>query len=208
MVETGLDRPGAGTLGAEAAMLRIMLIAMLGAGCWCLPQAAAIAEDSEVQPEAQPHELIVRPAEPERFNTEQGNTEPGNPEQGSSQEAPSDSVSRGYYANYPAKGYYAPYVYPPNFPPRYPKLLGYGFGIRGHMLYHPRYIFGHPAGYLREHCPNDQKYGPVYYQSGMPVAGSRVEWLHTGAGVGRFQRSTVEVSPEQQAKTNPANRAP
>lgn len=194
MVETGLDWLGAGTLRAEAAMLRVMLIAVLGAGCWCLPQAAAIAEDDEVLPIAQPQESIAMPAVPEPVNAE-----PGDPESASSQAATSDSVSRGYYANYPAKGYYAPYVYPPNYPPRLPKLLGYGFGIRGHMLYHPRYIFGHPSGYLREHCPNDQKYGPVYYQSGMPIAGSQVEWLHTGAGVGlgNYQRSTVKVSAPQ-----------
>lgn len=89
-----------------------------------------------------------------------------------------DTVSQGYYAGYPAQGYYQGYVYWPNYPPKYPKCLGYGYGIRGHMLYHPRYIHGHPAGYLREHCPNDCKYGPVYYQSGMPVAGPRIEYLH------------------------------
>ncbi|HEY5311413.1 MAG TPA: hypothetical protein VIK18_02800 [Pirellulales bacterium] len=162
-------------------MWRVMLIAVLSVGCWGLPQAA-IAEDSGVQPEVIPEETIAKPAD----------SEPAK-----SQEPPSDSVSRGYYANYPAKGYYAPYVYPPNYPPRYPALLGYGYGIRGHMLYHPRYIFGHPAGYVREHCPNDRRYGPVYYQSGMPVAGSKVEWLHTGAGVGQSQRTTVDVSPLQ-----------
>lgn len=180
-------------------MLRVMLIALLGVGCWGASQPAAVADERDAQTFEQLPESIATPPDAQQVDALPVGAQPV-----ADQAAPTDSVSRGYYANYPAKGYYAPYVYPPNYPPRYPKLLGYGFGIHGHMLYHPRYIFGHPAGYVREHCPNDRKYGPVYYQSGMPVAGSRVEWLHTGAGVGNLQRSTVEVSPPQQAATNPA----
>lgn len=94
--------------------------------------------------------------------------------------ARTDSLSRGYYSNYAPKGYYPRYVYAPNYPPKYPRLMGYGFGIKGYMLYQWRYIFGHPSGYLNEHCPYDAKYGPVYYGSGRPVKGPIVLWRHYG----------------------------
>jgi hypothetical protein len=168
-------------------MLRVMLIAALLAGCLGLPPAPASAQESD----GEPQESIAPPA---------------NPEPEIRQATPLDSVSQGYYANYPARGYYAPYVACPNYPPKYPALLGYGLGMRGHMLYRPHYIFGHPWGYLRGHCPNDCKYGPVYYQSGTPVSGAHVEWLHTGAGIpiiSTKQVDTVSVSPLQQNQASP-----
>ena len=100
--------------------------------------------------------------------------------EGRDNSAPTDSVARGYYANYAPQGYYPHYVYWPNYPPKTPALLGYGFGIKGRKLYEIRYIFGHPAGYVREHCPNDKLYGPVYYESGMPVSGPVIGWRHFG----------------------------
>lgn len=135
-------------------MLRFTLLAALVGGCLGWAPSAAHAQQS-----AEPQETITKPAA--RPATERV-----------------DSISQGYYANFSPRGYFPAYVYYPNYPPKYPPLLGYGFGLRGYPLYRPRYIHGHPAGYLREHCPNDHKYGPVYYQSGMPVSGPVIEWLH------------------------------
>ena len=88
-------------------MLRVMLIAALLAGCLGLPPAPASAQESD----GEPQESIAPPA---------------NPEPDMRQATPLDSVSQGYYANYPARGYYAPYVACPNYPRKYPALRAFG----------------------------------------------------------------------------------
>ena len=134
-------------------MLRFTLLAALVAGC-----LATSPRSSHAQESVEPQESIATPAARDPIG--QG------------------SVSRGYYAHYSPRGFFPGYVYYPNYPPKYPALLGYGFGVHGYPLYRPAYFHGHPSGYLRRHCPNDCKYGPVYYQSGMPVAGPAINWEH------------------------------